>query len=126
VKKAVDLGFTSAARARAVGAATEALGRALSGVADRVPCLVGGGGWLSEDSVERVRAAALCGECPVRDECRDLGRATRARFGVWGGRDFTKASGGAPRVCVVHGCESLGSNRGGRCWRHRLREPGAA
>jgi hypothetical protein len=47
--------------------------------------------WLSEDAGERRIAAALCTGCPVLEPCAEVG--VHQRFGVWGGRDFTKPPG---------------------------------
>ena len=46
--------------------------------------------FLSEDARERRLATRLCRLCPVKPECLAAARANRERFGVFGGRDFTK------------------------------------
>lgn len=45
--------------------------------------------FLSENPEERSLAATWCAGCPIRCECAEAGAATRANFGVWGGRDRT-------------------------------------
>lgn len=45
--------------------------------------------FLSEDPAERALAATWCTGCPLLAECAEAGAATRANFGVWGGRDRT-------------------------------------
>lgn len=47
--------------------------------------------WLSEDAHERAEAAEACGRCPVKPRCRALAAAMRPDFGVWAGRDRTRA-----------------------------------
>jgi hypothetical protein len=49
--------------------------------------------WLSEHPPERQLAALMCGGCPVLTECGDAATANGERFGVWSGRDYTKAPG---------------------------------
>jgi hypothetical protein len=51
--------------------------------------------WLSEHPAERQQAARLCGGCPILAECDDAAEANGERFGVWGGRDYTKPPGRA-------------------------------
>lgn len=46
--------------------------------------------WLSDNPDERKQAAAACEFCPAVAECFEFARATRAEFGVYGGKDFTK------------------------------------
>lgn len=36
---------------------------------------------------DRAEALEVCGRCPVRAECADLGMATGAEFGIWGGME---------------------------------------
>jgi WhiB family redox-sensing transcriptional regulator len=39
-------------------------------------------------AVEEVQAAkAVCGVCPVSDQCLDFSLQTRQEFGIWGGTD---------------------------------------
>jgi hypothetical protein len=49
--------------------------------------------WLSEDKTERDLAATYCGGCAVWLECGTAATANRERFGVWGGRDFSRPPG---------------------------------
>ena len=49
--------------------------------------------WLSEHPQERQLAALMCGGCPVLSECGDAADANGERFGVWSGRDYTRAPG---------------------------------
>jgi hypothetical protein len=53
-----------------------------------VPCRVApsAGMWISNDLVEQVTAALLCGGCPARVQCEAYGLAHRTEFGVYGGR----------------------------------------
>lgn len=37
------------------------------------------------DHVRVAKAEAICGFCPVIDQCRALARANREEFGVWAG-----------------------------------------
>jgi hypothetical protein len=40
------------------------------------------------DSASRIeQAKAICGQCPVRDECLSHALQAREEFGVWGGLD---------------------------------------
>lgn len=56
-----------------------------------------------------VRSAlAVCAECPVQEQCREYGIATRARHGVWGGL-------GASRVRGLQSGAPLASARCARC-----------
>ncbi|MEU5547905.1 WhiB family transcriptional regulator [Streptomyces sioyaensis] len=42
--------------------------------------------WFSDRPEQQKQAAALCiTSCPIAKQCREAGRATRARWGVWGG-----------------------------------------
>ena len=47
--------------------------------------------WLSEDPADRRQAAAMCSGCPVFGPCDEVGQ--HQRFGVWAGRDRTRAPG---------------------------------
>ncbi len=49
--------------------------------------------WFSEERAVQLRAARLCGGCPLLEACRRLGAGER--FGVWGGT--TPAERGALR-----------------------------
>lgn len=49
--------------------------------------------WLSEHEPERAEAATLCAGCPVFFPCGQAAEAHDERFGVWGGRDFTRRPG---------------------------------
>lgn len=41
------------------------------------------------DRAARISAAqAVCGDCTVRDDCREIAAANRERYGVWGEIDF--------------------------------------
>jgi hypothetical protein len=46
--------------------------------------------WLSEIDAERAVAAQLCQHCPVITPCRESAEFHDERFGVFGGRDFTR------------------------------------
>jgi hypothetical protein len=50
--------------------------------------------WLSEREAERAAAILLCDHCPILTICRDTAEARDERWGVWGGRDFTRRLGG--------------------------------
>lgn len=55
------------------------------------PCMASSSNaWLSDNADERKQAVAACEFCPAIRECAEFARATRAEFGVYGGRDFTK------------------------------------
>ena len=47
--------------------------------------------FLSDDADERSLATRLCGLCPVQAECFAAALANQERFGVFGGRDFSKS-----------------------------------
>jgi Transcription factor WhiB len=47
--------------------------------------------WLSEDAKERRHTARMCVGCQLLEPCADVGR--HQRFGVWGGKDFTRRPG---------------------------------
>lgn len=49
--------------------------------------------WLSEHPAERQLAALMCNGCWVITECGDAAEANGERFGVWSGRDYTRAPG---------------------------------
>jgi hypothetical protein len=49
--------------------------------------------WLSENPTHRAVAATLCTGCPVLDPCRDTAELHGERFGVFGGKDFTRRPG---------------------------------
>jgi hypothetical protein len=49
--------------------------------------------WLSEHEAERALAAQLCRHCPVEAECLASALLNDERFGVFGGRDFTRSPG---------------------------------
>jgi Transcription factor WhiB len=51
--------------------------------------------WLSEHESERQVAVMLCRHCPVLTVCRDTAEQRDERFGVWGGRDFSRRPGRA-------------------------------
>jgi len=53
--------------------------------------------WLSEHDTERAIAITLCDHCPVLTECRRTAQLRGERFGVWGGKDFSRRPGG-PRA----------------------------
>lgn len=78
------------------GAASDALTRALvnaasRGIRPRCGDYETSYLWLSEDAGERMRAQRLCHGCPVMDPCAVVG--AHQRFGVWGGRDYTRPPG---------------------------------
>ena len=60
------------------------------------PCQHGAGAlWLSDDYLERRKAAALCKACPVIDVCGDAAVVAglsggRATFGVYAAHDYAK------------------------------------
>jgi hypothetical protein len=46
--------------------------------------------WLSDDRTDRRYAATRCrASCPVQGDCLDYALAIDARYGVYGGQDFT-------------------------------------
>jgi hypothetical protein len=49
--------------------------------------------WLSEDEAERREAALRCHGCPVFEACGTAAEARPERFGVWAGKDRTRAPG---------------------------------
>jgi hypothetical protein len=49
--------------------------------------------WLSETPSERAVAVVLCGGCPVKAPCRAAAEANQERFGVFGGKDYTRRPG---------------------------------
>lgn len=49
--------------------------------------------WLSEIKAERAEAAKLCRGCPVIIPCGQAATARQERWGVWGGRDFSRKPG---------------------------------
>jgi hypothetical protein len=60
--------------------------------------------WLSESEAERAHAARLCIGCPVLAECGAAATANGERWGVWGGKDFTRSSkpGPKPKAEIGH------------------------
>jgi hypothetical protein len=46
--------------------------------------------WLSESDADRAVAVQLCPHCPILTECRDSAEANDERWGVWGGKDFSR------------------------------------
>lgn len=46
--------------------------------------------FFSEQLDDIARAKALCGECPVRDECLEAALERKEPYGVWGGKLFFK------------------------------------
>ena len=44
--------------------------------------------FFSEDLSEIARAKAICGKCPVAEDCYLDARSRREPWGVWGGRLF--------------------------------------
>ena len=49
--------------------------------------------WLSESKSERQTAVTLCQHCPVLTVCRNTAEQRDERWGVWGGRDFSRRPG---------------------------------
>jgi hypothetical protein len=49
--------------------------------------------WTSEHAAERKLAVRACAGCPVLQECGEAAGANAERWGVWGGRDFTRPAG---------------------------------
>jgi hypothetical protein len=49
--------------------------------------------WLSESPTDRRLAVTLCRHCPVEAECLAAATANQERFGVFGGKDFTRPPG---------------------------------
>lgn len=43
--------------------------------------------FFSNDETDREEALAMCGACPVRNECLEHALATREAYGIWGGTD---------------------------------------
>lgn len=41
--------------------------------------------FFPQNKAEERAAAAICGICPVREDCLDHALATKERFGMWGG-----------------------------------------
>jgi hypothetical protein len=75
--------------ARASERFTKALDR-LAAAGQKIPCSDSADLWLSESQHARAEAARLCRGCPVIAECRAAAKARGERFGVWGGKDFTR------------------------------------
>jgi WhiB family redox-sensing transcriptional regulator len=48
---------------------------------------------LSEHEGERAVAVMLCDHCPILTECRDHAEENDERWGVWGGKDFSRRPG---------------------------------
>ncbi|HLS25786.1 MAG TPA: WhiB family transcriptional regulator [Beutenbergiaceae bacterium] len=44
--------------------------------------------WFAERTAEVEQAKALCGSCPIKQECLDGAVARREPWGVWGGEVF--------------------------------------
>ncbi len=77
--------------------AQETLTEALSALADRrvrTPCQRPGvrDRWTSDDRDDREYAVAACRFCSVLPECRAAAEETKERWGVWAGRDLTRAT----------------------------------
>jgi hypothetical protein len=53
--------------------------------------------WLSDNEADRAEAAKLCRGCPVLAECDAAATANGERWGVWGGKDFTRSSKSGPK-----------------------------
>jgi hypothetical protein len=49
--------------------------------------------WLSEHEGERAAAIMFCDHCPVVDPCRHTAETRGERWGVWGGKDFSRRPG---------------------------------
>lgn len=43
-------------------------------------------------------AIRVCEECPVKKECYEHGIKTKAKSGIWGGRNFGSVKGRKPKV----------------------------
>jgi Transcription factor WhiB len=56
------------------------------------PCATSSDAWCSDDVAQRAAAAHACQHCPLLDVCGRYAREVRATFGVYGGRDRTKAT----------------------------------
>jgi hypothetical protein len=74
--------------------AAHRLDAALAAMAERghrPPCTSGTDRlWFGSTSTHRAEAARICrNRCPVVDECRAAADELPARYGVWGGRDYT-------------------------------------
>jgi Transcription factor WhiB len=54
--------------------------------------------WTSEHPAERSLAALACRGCPVAAECLAAAIANDERWGVWGGKDFSRRPGRAKRL----------------------------
>ena len=53
--------------------------------------------WLSERDHERATAVMWCDHCPVLTVCRETVELRDERWGVWGGKDFSRRPGRAKR-----------------------------
>jgi hypothetical protein len=49
--------------------------------------------WTSESEVDRAMAARWCTGCVVLDLCAAVAVEEDHRWGIWGGRDFTRRPG---------------------------------
>lgn len=84
---------------RHVRTAQVALTASLTALAEQgrtVPCRTDPDAWVSEDPSVRASAAAACVFCPALRVCRAYSIAAREEFGVWGGRDRSRAE--LPRI----------------------------
>lgn len=49
--------------------------------------------WTSESAADRATAALWCNGCDVLDLCAAVAVEEDHRWGVWGGRDFSRRAG---------------------------------
>jgi WhiB family redox-sensing transcriptional regulator len=52
---------------------------------DALCAQVGGDAWYPEDGERGTTVKALCGTCPVRDDCLEYAITHDERYGIWGG-----------------------------------------
>ena len=57
----------------------------------KTPCQVEPDLWVSESEPDRIRAKRACTGCHRLVECLTEAIENRETWGVWGGRDFTRA-----------------------------------
>jgi hypothetical protein len=75
--------------------AVDDMAAALHDLAEReqaTPCAHSSDAWMSDQPDQRAAAAHACSPCPLLDVCGRYASEVRATFGVWSGRDLTKAT----------------------------------
>jgi hypothetical protein len=55
--------------------------------------------WFSDSRFDRIKAAGICAECPVNDECYTSARRRNERWGIFGGIDFDGKHARQPDRC---------------------------